>query len=77
MNWTSSAKTVTPDAPVTLHRSNRLALDTPVLYHRCNGPSNAQARGEVQSSTSYTGGANLRHRCNHHAITQRACLAYK
>ena len=29
-NWTSSAKTVAPDAPVTQHRSNRLASDTPV-----------------------------------------------
>ena len=27
-NWTSSAKTVAPDAPVTQHRSNRLASDT-------------------------------------------------
>ena len=33
LNWTSSAETVAPDAPVTLHRSNRSASDTPVLYH--------------------------------------------
>ena len=50
---------VAPDAPVTSHQSNRLASDTPVLYHWCNGPSNAQARGEVQSSTGYPGGTNL------------------
>jgi len=33
----SSAGTVAPDAPVTLHQSNRPASDTPVPYHRCNG----------------------------------------
>ena len=39
-----------PDAPVTLHWSNRLAADTPVPYHRCNGPSNAQPSRETQVS---------------------------
>ena len=48
LNWMSSAETVAPDAPVTLHRSNQLAADTPVPYHWCNGPSNAQPSGEVQ-----------------------------
>ena len=48
LNWMSSADTVAPDTPVILHRSNRLASDTLVLYHRCNGPSNAQVRGEDQ-----------------------------
>ena len=33
LNWTSSVETVAPDAPVTLHWANRLASDTPVLYH--------------------------------------------
>ena len=73
LNWMSSAETVAPDAPVALHQSNRLASDTPVPYHQCNGPSNAQATGEVQSSTSYTGGTNLRHQCKHHVMHQRAC----
>ena len=27
LNWTSSADSVAPDAPVTMHQSNRLALD--------------------------------------------------
>ena len=40
-------KTVAPVEPVTKHRSNRLALDTPVPYHRCKGPSNAQPSGKV------------------------------
>ena len=69
----SSEETVAPDAPVTLHRSNRLASDTPVPSHRCNGPSNAQARGEMQSSTGYTGGTTLRRRCKHIVMHQRAC----
>ena len=41
-------KTVALVEPVTKHRSNRLASDTPVPYHRCKGPSNAQPSGEVQ-----------------------------
>ena len=40
LNWTSSGETVAPDAPVTLHRSNRLSADTPVPYHQCIGPCN-------------------------------------
>ena len=47
LNWTSSVETVALDAPVTQHRSNRWISDTPVPYDRCNGPSNAQPRGEV------------------------------
>ena len=48
LNWTSSAETVGPIEPVMPHRSNRLALDTPVPYHRCKGPSNVHPSGEVQ-----------------------------
>ena len=73
LNWTSSEETVAPDAPVTLNQSNRLASDTPVLYDRCNGPSKCPSHGLVQSSTGYTGGTNLWHRCKHHVMHQRAC----
>ena len=75
LNWTSSAETVAPDAPVRQHRSNRLASNIPVLYHRCNGPCNAQAKRRSSSNTGCTGDAKLKHRCNHHAFTQRACQA--
>ena len=73
LNWTSSGETVAPDAPVILHRSNRLAADTPVPYHRCNGPCNAQAMWSKASITGFTGDLKWEPRCNHHAITQRAC----
>ena len=73
LNWTSSEETVAPDAPVTLNQSNRLASDTPVLYDRCNGPSKCPGHGLVQSSTGYTGGTTLRHRCKHIVMHQRAC----
>ena len=57
-----------------IHRWYHTGLTGWHRMHRCPmtgalGPSNAQARGEVQSSTGYTGGTNLRHRCKHHAIT--------
>ena len=73
IKWTSSAETVGPDTPVTLHRSNRLAADTPVPYHWCNGPCNAQAMWRKASITGCTGDVKWEPRCNHHAITQRAC----
>ena len=73
LNWTSSGETVSPDVPVTLHRSNRLAADAPVPYHQCNGPCNAQAMWRKASITGCTGDVKWEPRCNHHAITQRAC----
>ena len=63
------------DALVTLHRSNRLASDTTVQYHRCNGPSNAQAKGEKFMLHRMNRWCSLMHRCKHHAFTQRACQA--
>ena len=73
LNWTSSAEIVAPDAPVTLHQSNRVASDIPVLYHRCNGPCNAQPKGRSSSSTGFTDGTILRRRCKHIVMHQRAC----
>ena len=41
-------KPVTQVEPVTKQRSNWYVWDTPVPYHWCNGPCNAQPNREVQ-----------------------------
>ena len=66
-------KTIAPVEPVTKHRSNRLASDTPVPYHRCNESCIAQPSEGSQVTPVEPVIPSWRHWCIHHAILQRAC----